>query len=477
LRRPAAMEMSTFHHHLWHVRARMGAWDHPTRSHKRFIDIHCEANEGVRRMLLPGHLGWWAVKTWSGIQGEPTFADDIEYLCQKAIGNDVGLSVMGIDPTSIQAVPAYERLAGILRQHEELRRSGCFDDAVKAELRAPGRDFTLFRDEGGRWRFRRTVYAKRKVEAIDGTRNVWTVENPFREQPIGLRIEALMSAGPYGVPGNVVLADVSAAGDPTGVGAFADRAAAQGVTAALGTAPEAMARSGRPSGSLTASSAGKVPRRAAWARARKAFSPPIDLSRHQALGLWVQGDGRGEVLNLQLACPEHIVAGIGEHYVVVDFTGWRYVELVEPEGERYGQYSWPYGSPYSIYRENVDYAHVSSLGLWLNDLPPDGQVTCHVSPIEALPLVAAKLRGPAVTAGGKTVVFPVEMEPGSYLEVDPGSGARLYGPKGALLGDVRPQGDLPVLRSGENAVTFTCEGEAGVNPRARVTVVLQGESI
>ena len=61
----------------------MGAWDHPSRSHKRFIDIHCQANAALRRQFLPGHLGWWAVKTWTGPQGEPTFADDIEYLCGK----------------------------------------------------------------------------------------------------------------------------------------------------------------------------------------------------------------------------------------------------------------------------------------------------------------------------------------------------------------------------------------------------------
>ncbi|TLM98175.1 hypothetical protein FDZ71_17480, partial [bacterium] len=81
LKKPALMEMSTFHHHLWFVRSRMGAWDHPNRSHKKFIDLHCAANEECRRIFLPAELGWWAFKTWSGAQGEPTFSDDIEYLC------------------------------------------------------------------------------------------------------------------------------------------------------------------------------------------------------------------------------------------------------------------------------------------------------------------------------------------------------------------------------------------------------------
>jgi hypothetical protein len=112
---PALMEMSTFHHHLWTVRSRLGAWDHPTRSHKRFIDIHCAANEENRRMFLPGQLGWWAVKTWSGGQGEPTFSDDIEYLCCKALATDTGLSLMGVDPENITQAPALPRSSNNMR--------------------------------------------------------------------------------------------------------------------------------------------------------------------------------------------------------------------------------------------------------------------------------------------------------------------------------------------------------------------------
>ena len=104
LKKPAIMEMSTFHHHLWYVRSRMGAWDHPSRSHKRFIDIHCQANESCRRMFLPANLGWWSFKTWTGAQGEPTFADDIEYLCAKALGNDASLE-LSISPAESGSNP------------------------------------------------------------------------------------------------------------------------------------------------------------------------------------------------------------------------------------------------------------------------------------------------------------------------------------------------------------------------------------
>jgi len=34
-----------------------------------------------------------------------------------------------------------------------------------------------------------------------------------------------------------------------------------------------------------------------------------------------------------------------EHFVVVDFTGWRHFELIEPVAERHANYAWPYGDP------------------------------------------------------------------------------------------------------------------------------------
>ena len=90
LQKPALIEMSTFHHHLWCVRSRLCAWDHPVRSHKRFIDLHNADNDNSRRIFLPGELGWWALKSWIGPQGEPTFSDDIEYLMTKGSGGRYG---------------------------------------------------------------------------------------------------------------------------------------------------------------------------------------------------------------------------------------------------------------------------------------------------------------------------------------------------------------------------------------------------
>jgi len=470
LKRPALMEMSTFHHHLWYVRSRLGAWDHPSRSYKRFIDVHCKANEANLLMFLPGQLGWWAIKTWSGQQVEPTLPDDIEYLCCKALGTDTGLSLMGVDPDNIHQAPALPRLAAIFKSYEDLRHANYFPEPIKARLRVPGDEYTLEQTPEGQWRFRPVQYAKHRVEGIDGWSNTWRVANGFAPQPARLRIQALYSAGAYDAPGNPTLTDFSDAA------AFSARNAQSGVQADLASS-SAQVKTGALSGCYTAESE-RQDRKSAWASAVLTFPSPMNLSQHQALGVWVHGDGQGEVLNLQLRSPQHLVAGIGDHYVIVDFTGWRYFELIEPEGERFEDYAWPYEGGYAIYRELVDYSAVASLSLWYNNLPAGKPATCYLSPVKALPLVEAKLRNPSVTIGGKTIVFPTQVETGCYLEFRSMTDCKLYGRDGAVLAEVQPQGEAPGLAAGANEVMFNCDAvENGANPRAYVTVISHGEPL
>jgi len=466
LQRPALMEMSTFHHHLWYVRSRLGAWDHPTRSHKKFIDIHCAANQDARPMFLPMHLGWWAVKTWTGPQGEPTFSDDIEYLGCKALATDTGFSLMGVDPAGFRKNPALQRLGAITRQYEQLRHARYFPEGIKRRLRGAGDEFTLGQSAEGAWQFRPVQYARHKIEGLETGAALWRVTNGFAAQPLQFRLEALMSAEPYGATGAVT---VVAFREP---GEFSQRASAPGVQADL-AATDSLVKTGGVSGAWTATNT-LATRSGSWSSLVKRFTPPLNLGAERALGLWVHGDGQGEVLNLQLKCPAHVVGGLGEHYVPIDFTGWRYFELIEPEGERYAQYTWPYGDPYSIYRESVDYKQIETISLWYNHLPPGGTVACHLSPVQALPLIKAKWHGPRFTVAGKTLILPVELESGSYLEFKSASDCKLYGPDGALKAEVRPEGEVPSLDTGVNEVKFTCEIAGAHRPRARVTVITAG---
>ncbi len=481
LERPALMEMSTFHHHLWYVRSRMGAWDHSTRSHKRFIDIHCQANEANRQMFLPSQLGWWAFKTWTGPQGEPTFSDDIEYLMAKCLGNDTGFALMGIDPDTVDATPALPRLADIIRRYEDLRHSGQVPERIKAELRKPGAEFRLIGNLKEGWYFERVQYARHRVEGLEGVSNAWTLENRFALQPLTLRIESLMTAGPYAGPGNTTLGDF-ADGAAWRVSAAQTGVSAQWQAVAAETAPGPLPAELTPTAGTALplvrySATNSRPSSAgAWCKVETTFSPPLNLSGQQGLGVWVCGDGQGEVLNVQLKSPAHVSHADGEHYIAIDFTGWRYFELIEPEGERYAQYQWPYGNIYSIYRESVNYSKIETLALWYNNLPPGKEAACYLAPVRAVPLATGKLVRPTVAVGGKTVTFPAELESGQYLEYFGSGDCKLYGPKGELVREVMAEGDA-ILEAGGNRLEFHCEAPAASRPRAQVTVIAQGERL
>ncbi len=182
-------------------------------------------------------------------------------------------------------------------------------------------------------------------------------------------------------------------------------------------------------------------------------------------------------MNLQLRSPQHVSNGIGDHYIVVDFNGWRYFELIEPEGQRHAEYQWPYGDIYSIYRESVNFGRIQSLGLWCNHLPPGKPAVCYLSPIKAMPLVAGRLIHPTVSVGRETVTLPVEIPSGHYLELNGAGECKLYGMKGELVRDVQLSGRVPLVQPGENEVGFRTQTLPGLLPRAQVTVITHGNAI
>jgi len=462
LERPAAMEYSTFHHHLWCMRSRHGAWDHPTRSHKQFIDQHVASNQANDRIFLPSNLGWWGFKSWNPAQVEPTYPDDIEYLCAKALGTDSGLSLQGYDPGS----PGHQRLAAIVRAYEQLRHAGHVPQAVKDQLRQLGAEFALDQTGTDAWTVRPQASARHVVQASDGLSSVWTVDNPYQTQPPTVRLEALMATPEYDSSGSTAVVHFGQAEE------LSAQDAATGVSARM----ELVTENGNACGRLTATNSGSE-RGGTWARFQKIFDPPLDLSQQQGLGIWVRGDGQGEVLNFQLRSPDHITRAVGEHYVTVDFEGWRYFQLIEHDSDRYADYDWPYAGGYSVYREAVDYSAVASISIWCNNLPPNGTISCDLRPVHALPLVAATLSNPHLSTGGQNILLPLALTSGNYVEIDASGDYRHYSGSGELLERGQLAGPVPLLHTGENELSLSGDVGAAIPPRTRVAVFTRGEPL
>ncbi len=487
------MEMSAMIHHWWHYRSRWQAWDRPVRGYKRFIDIHvssikmsgsdhglslgtpefidkfAEVDNGS--LLLPLHLGWWGNQTWDPPQIEPTFFDDIEYLCCKMIGNKAGLSMLGgMDKKTLDEKPLFRRLAGIIKQYESLRHDDYFSDSVRNLLRQAGKEFTLVKDDKGNWSFKPVVYDKHKVEGLDHPSAAWEVNNEFHAQTVKLRIEPLLAMKPYDDPDNIVLTDYSVNNS------FSLHQNADGVSGSITSVSPEQIITGETGCLFRAKSNGSVPRIGTYINMQKTFDPWLNLNNNKGLGVWVKGDGNGQLLNLRLESPQHISYGArGDHFVTIDFDGWKYFELVEIESSKFNDYIWPELGIYDTYRHKIDFRNIDKLQLWYNNLPDGGGAECLIGPVKAIPLIPVTIENPSITIGEQKMVIPVKMESGMYLELLSPTDCKLYGPKGELIQEVKLTNGIPLLAPGLNEISFSCSGPEDVNVRLQITVICEGE--
>jgi hypothetical protein len=222
-----------------------------------------------------------------------------------------------------------------------------------------------------------------------------------------------------------------------------------------------------------------VPRRAAWARFDRAHDPLMNLKGHQALGLAIDGDGKGELLAVRLESPSHLSFGaVADRYVPIDFTGRRVIALVETESDRWNDYVWNDGkSLYNVFRETIDFSKVEQVSLWCNNLPPDEEVRCGIGPVKALQMLPCTLRNPALTVNGRTLALPVEISSGSYLEFNETGDSVVYGTKGEVRQKLTLANPGLELRPGSNRIEFSCEPDNGPASRARLVIFSHGNPL
>ncbi len=478
IKRRVLVEASCWDYHSWPFHSRLGAWGHPKHGLKRFIDLHCRLDEPdidgrvtqryIESTLLPTQLGWWVIfGPTRDHRGE--LPDEFEYLCAKALGHDSPVSFQGIRAGAAPGNARRDEYLAMAGRYERLRLANYFSEPVKRRLREEGDEFRLIESSDGVWQFLPTDYHVHKVTGMDDGSRTWTVRNRFGPQPVKLRIEALYSVESYDSEDAVVLADFSSKDE------FPNRTTAFGITHTLMPSDEQV-KIGKQSGRYSAKSTADS-RRGAWAKAGKTFASEADIEHCDAFGVWIHGDGKGELLNLQLTNVRQRSTVYDEHYVTVDFNGWRYCEFLlrERDAHRHSKHVWPYGGHSTIYRRGLQRKYIEQLNLYFNNLPPRESVTCYLSPIKALRTKKVTLLNPTVEIGGRRIVFPTALESGSYLEFESESDCRLCDERGKLIGQIQPQCKSPLFAAGENRVTWTCQNPLGYHGRANVTIISHGE--
>ncbi|MBO4345118.1 MAG: hypothetical protein J5833_05155 [Victivallales bacterium] len=496
---PIMMEMATFHHHLWYVRTRMQAWDHGRRNHKMFNYLHTYSNNYARRMFMPLHMGWIGVFPWVSQQTDQTFWDDIEYIWGKSLATDANFTLQCVTPSSLKEGAWLSDLAPAIRSYESLRQSHHFGADVKKRLLGRDDEARLVPMGDGKWNFQPIQAVCHQVDDLDGLSDGWSFQSKFRSQRLAVRIQALYSVAAYDSDDAVTLIDdFSKFRDPGDTITILNSgklyvypSSAPGMKSAMavGGADGPVKKCGEWTASRDCSNGlilSSAPddryslydhfereynlREASWTHLHADFGKDLDLSNAQGLGFWLKGDGKGEVLDIVLRGHSHGIC-CADHYIKVDFTGWRYFEFQNSSSVEFEQCSWPFNRcHYGVYRAQFNFAKVQGLDIWVNNVAKGGGVSLKLGPVKALPLVPQHIVRPMVFVNGAAITFPVSLRAGQYLEYYGEGKARVFEGNGNLLGEVEPVGTVPVVCEGRNSVGFRCERDA-LRPHARVTVM------
>jgi hypothetical protein len=190
----------------------------------------------------------------------------------------------------------------------------------------------------------------------------------------------------------------------------------------------------------------------------------------------VHGDGKGELLNFQLTNSPEYFRTLDDHYIKVDFRGWRYFELLmrERDAAAYHDYRWPYGAHCVLHRSPLVRHAVNKLTVYVNNLPPNDEVSCLLGPVRALRTRKVVLRNPTIESGGRRLVFPVELDSGMYIEFESPDDCRVYDERGNTVRRLHPKGAAPVVPTGQSQFAFSCESTDGFRSRAEITVITCG---
>ena len=470
----ASVEASCGGANNWWFQTRMATVDHPVWGAKRFHDWHITwavdnakrfhdwhitwaVDNGRNANFLEPQMGWWAPRV-AVPMARGHFPDDMEYFAGKNAGHDAAMSVQGITARPLPV--GIRRQLAILGWYEHARLARAFTDEAKAYLATPETEARLRQDAAGNWQLTDVEVLVHRA-GLPWTR-AWTVDGGAARRPAALRVEALYAPGAESTGRTLADAD-----------SFVKMQAASAPGVKVSFDPAGADKEHGRTFKLSATNA-SAPRNGAWARARLAFDfPGLDLgAKRTAFGAWVKGDGSGALLNLQLTSPGEYHGGTAEHYLRLDFTGWKYVKFLlrERDSATFCRYQWPYGGYAAIYRSNVSVNHIASFSAYLNDIPAGKSASVEIGEVSAWEIAPATLEHAAVTVNGERFAVPFALKSGEYAELDGGAWTK-YAESGAALARVAASA-MPALAPAANACAFVAPEGA----RAEVTFFALGKT-
>jgi len=426
----------------WFARTRFGALDHPYRAYNDFNDVHVGYDlKTAERMYLVPQLGWWSLYPGGsedriGWQEQVMTMEELEYLCVKHLALDACQCYQG-SMMRYNELPVLERFASVIRQYDEIRECDYFqlDQQLRKRLRAPKSEFKLV-EEGGAYHLRSMFTGKYRADSFEEGRNQFQAVNPYGAQKPFIRIHSLWTAESYDSPDSRLLLDLDE------------------------TASLELNRT-------------------------YTFDEPLGTEGRRAMGVWICGDGQGETVNIRLRSELWVGSAIADHFIKVDFTGWRYFSFYESQNGEMGHDDWPRAELeyrvyddvkqfYASYTNAVNYDQINNVDILTSG---KGTYDLRMKPIVALPHREQTLSNPSITINGQKVTFLTQLKSGTYLECSADGECVVYDSKGRVVDTPAVAGHIPVVHPGANELTITSSGPSPYLKRAVVTLRLLGEYV
>lgn len=361
----------------WHFIPRTASAD-GSADIKAYLDERAAGFSDDQYHWLRLEIGWYALNSRNSLS-------DMEYVVGKSVGFDACVSIEA-DP-GICRTGFGQRIVRMIGDYERPRASGRFSDAQKAALRKLGREFRLAERDG------RPVIVPVVHEPphrVTGSEDsAWTVH---LDRPAQLQLD--IQVGDLVAPGAEYTSDTQWVLGDSEAETLGERdgATMEGVTQEVSIDREHV-KVGAQSLRYTAANAGAG---RGWSMTGRVLEPPLDLSASRGLGAWVYGDGKGELLKIQL---QDTADHYQDYYLPISFTGWRYWQMARPEAGKF------------------DYAHVHNVNLYYNEIPARTTVTTYVDGIRALRRLASSgLDGLSLEIGDQPLSISGRLEPGEVWD-------------------------------------------------------------
>lgn len=454
----------------WWFHSRIGANDHVHWDSKRSLDRRFARTipNARKANFLEPEMGWWSTVQSLYAAATPYRIDEHEYFGVRCAAADAAMSVLPdlVYSARYQHPFNIHRSLTVLGWYERFRYARAFADEAIADFNLPRAEYRLRQDADGVWRYRPVRFDRHRVGSAD--QRAWTLPSD-EPRPAMIRVEALQKCCAFDAKESERLVDPEA-------DAF-ETEAAKGVTVSF-----AKERDAAHGATVRISAANAdAPRRGAWSRVSRTWprNAWADVSKKQAVGVWVKGDGSGALLNVQLEAPKVFSRGLAEHYVRLDFTGWKYFEFNrrERDSDQFHDYAWPYDNPdsgilYTVERTGVNRLH--AVNFYLTDIPAGGRAEAEIGEVRTLTETKGLVyRDLAVTLNGERLPLPFELKVFEFAELEDGRWTR-FNASGDPL-ERRP-GPAAAFRFGTNTLAFEGRSNAADGAvRCEVNTLAFGE--